>query len=91
MGVVTTTRVQHASPAANYAHVADRDWYGDAELPASAASQGCKDIAYQLVHNTDINVRIIYLHITNPIFFYMCNSINSVKCMRHVVINVSKI
>ncbi|GAA6095827.1 intestinal-type alkaline phosphatase [Tachysurus ichikawai] len=56
VGVVTTTRVQHASPAANYAHVADRDWYGDAELPASAASQGCKDIAYQLVHNTDINV-----------------------------------
>ncbi|KAK3533393.1 hypothetical protein QTP70_019337 [Hemibagrus guttatus] len=56
VGVVTTTRVQHASPGANYAHVADRDWYSDAELPASAASEGCKDISYQLVHNTDINV-----------------------------------
>lgn len=63
MGVVTTTRVQHASPGANYAHVADRDWYGDAELPASAVSEGCKDISYQLVHNTDINVRfVIFVH-----------------------------
>lgn len=57
MGVVTTTRVQHASPGANYAHTADRDWYSDAEMPATAVSEGCKDIAYQLVYNTDINVR----------------------------------
>ncbi|TSK53797.1 Intestinal-type alkaline phosphatase [Bagarius yarrelli] len=56
VGIVTTTRVQHASPGANYAHVADREWYGDAELPAAAASEGCKDIAYQLVNNTDIDV-----------------------------------
>ncbi|KAB5559033.1 hypothetical protein PHYPO_G00024190 [Pangasianodon hypophthalmus] len=56
VGVVTTTRVQHASPGANYAHIPDRDWYSDAELPASAVSEGCKDISYQLVHNTDINV-----------------------------------
>ncbi|KAI5101194.1 intestinal-type alkaline phosphatase precursor, partial [Silurus meridionalis] len=56
VGIVTTTRVQHASPGANYAHVADRDWYSDAQLPASASTEGCKDIAYQLVHNTDINV-----------------------------------
>ncbi|XP_053368943.1 intestinal-type alkaline phosphatase [Clarias gariepinus] len=56
VGIVTTTRVQHASPGANYAHVADRDWYSDAELPAGASGEGCKDIAYQLVHNTDINV-----------------------------------
>ncbi|XP_017332834.2 intestinal-type alkaline phosphatase [Ictalurus punctatus] len=56
VGVVTTTRVQHASPGANYAHTADRDWYSDAEMPATAVSEGCKDIAYQLVYNTDINV-----------------------------------
>uniref|UniRef100_A0A4W4FRS1 alkaline phosphatase n=1 Tax=Electrophorus electricus TaxID=8005 RepID=A0A4W4FRS1_ELEEL len=56
VGIVTTTRVQHASPGANYAHIADREWYSDTNLPPSAAGEGCKDIAYQLVHNTDINV-----------------------------------
>ncbi|XP_043926613.1 intestinal-type alkaline phosphatase-like [Protopterus annectens] len=56
VGIVTTTRVQHASPAGAYAHISDRDWYGDADMPADAISSGCKDIAYQLVHNGDINV-----------------------------------
>ena len=30
-GVVTTTRVTHATPAACYAHTADRDWESDAD------------------------------------------------------------
>ncbi|XP_048397511.1 intestinal-type alkaline phosphatase 1-like [Stegostoma tigrinum] len=56
VGIVTTTRVQHASPAATYAHVADRDWYSDAEMPFNAIENGCKDIAFQLINNTDIDV-----------------------------------
>uniref|UniRef100_A0AAR2K8P8 alkaline phosphatase n=1 Tax=Pygocentrus nattereri TaxID=42514 RepID=A0AAR2K8P8_PYGNA len=56
VGIVTTTRVQHASPAGNYAHISERDWYSDAKLSSSAAAAGCTDISYQLVHNTDINV-----------------------------------
>ncbi|KAK7889806.1 hypothetical protein WMY93_025366 [Mugilogobius chulae] len=56
VGIVTTTRVQHASPGASYAHTADRDWYSDAELTPEAVENGCRDIAYQLVHNTEINV-----------------------------------
>ncbi|KAJ7324668.1 hypothetical protein JRQ81_017688, partial [Phrynocephalus forsythii] len=56
VGIVTTTRVQHASPGASYAHSVSRDWYADADMPKDAIRQGCKDIAYQLVHNTDINV-----------------------------------
>lgn len=51
MGIVTTTRVNHATPSAAYAHSADRDWYSDNEMPPEALSQGCKDIAYQLMHN----------------------------------------
>ncbi|KAF6107435.1 alkaline phosphatase, biomineralization associated [Phyllostomus discolor] len=51
VGVVTTTRVNHATPSATYAHSADRDWYSDNEMPPEALSQGCKDIAYQLMHN----------------------------------------
>ncbi|XP_041912700.1 intestinal-type alkaline phosphatase [Alosa sapidissima] len=56
VGIVTTTRVQHASPAASYSHSADRDWYSDYELKNDNVVGDCKDIAYQLVHNTDINV-----------------------------------
>lgn len=51
VGIVTTTRVNHATPSATYAHSADRDWYSDNEMPSEALTQGCKDIAYQLMHN----------------------------------------
>lgn len=53
---MTTTRVQHASPAAAYAHSVSRSWYSDADLPSSARKQGCVDIATQLVTNVDIDV-----------------------------------
>ncbi|XP_069583122.1 alkaline phosphatase-like [Ranitomeya imitator] len=56
VGIVTTTRVQHASPAAAYAHSAYRGWYSDYEMTSDMIQKGCKDIAYQLVTNTDINV-----------------------------------
>ncbi|MEY4249043.1 MAG: hypothetical protein RJA87_676 [Pseudomonadota bacterium] len=48
-GAVTTTRVTHATPASTYAHVANRDWEGDQNMPAKAKAAGCKDIARQLV------------------------------------------
>ncbi|KAM7247652.1 hypothetical protein CapIbe_001605 [Capra ibex] len=56
VGVVTTTRVQHASPAGAYAHTVNRNWYSDADLPADAQRNGCQDIAKQLVYNMDIDV-----------------------------------
>ncbi|XP_009871761.1 PREDICTED: intestinal-type alkaline phosphatase-like, partial [Apaloderma vittatum] len=56
VGIVTTTREQHASPSGTYAHVVNRNWYADASMPADAINQGCKDIAWQLVNNVDINV-----------------------------------
>lgn len=56
VGIVTTTRVQHASPAASYAHSVSRSWYSDSDLPESAIEQGCVDIAAQLVTNVDIDV-----------------------------------
>ncbi|TDM08880.1 MAG: hypothetical protein C4K60_05790 [Ideonella sp. MAG2] len=45
-GIVSTARITHATPAANYAHTPMRDWESDANLPA-----GCevKDIARQLI------------------------------------------
>lgn len=58
VGFVTTTRVQHATPATTYAHTASRKWYADSDMPASAIKDGCKDISYQLINNTDIDVII---------------------------------
>ncbi len=48
-GIVTTTRVTHATPAATYAHSPDRDWESDTNMPSEARIQGCKDIARQLI------------------------------------------
>ena len=49
-GLVTTTKVTHASPAAAYAHVANREWYTDREVAADLHDPaGCHDIAKQLV------------------------------------------
>lgn len=46
-GIVTTTRINHASPSGAYAHTADRNWYSDSDLPDDAKNLGCKDIAQQ--------------------------------------------
>ncbi|KAM3924034.1 alkaline phosphatase, tissue-nonspecific isozyme-like isoform 1-T2 [Leptodactylus fuscus] len=57
VGVVTTTRVNHATPSASYAHSVNRDWYSDNEMPKDAIEGGCKDIAWQLMYNIpDIEV-----------------------------------
>ena len=51
-GIVTTTRVTHASPSGTYAHIANRDWENDAEVRASDQDpDNCADIAKQLVLN----------------------------------------
>ncbi len=56
-GAVTTTRITHATPAATYTHIADRDWEGDENMPAEAKAAGCKDIARQLVE-APANIRL---------------------------------
>lgn len=46
-GIVSTARITHATPAAVYAHTADRDW--EADVPAAAKAAGCTDIARQMI------------------------------------------
>jgi len=48
-GVVSTARITHATPAATFAHTPNRDWESDAELSLEAKTNGCRDIARQLV------------------------------------------
>ncbi|CAH2048805.1 unnamed protein product, partial [Iphiclides podalirius] len=49
VGLVTTTRVTHASPAGMYAHTSERNWECDADVPEECLALGCRDIAYQLI------------------------------------------
>jgi alkaline phosphatase len=50
VGIVTTTRITHATPAAMFAHTPVRDWEAfDRDYPADSRKSGCLDIADQLV------------------------------------------
>ncbi|KAG8264910.1 hypothetical protein J6590_107017, partial [Homalodisca vitripennis] len=49
-GIVTNTRVSHATPAALFAHSASRYWEDDSKVPPGARKV-CKDITRQLVEN----------------------------------------
>lgn len=48
LGIVTTTRITHATPAAVFAHSPHRDWEDDRAIPESERGKGCTDIAAQL-------------------------------------------
>lgn len=57
VGIVTNTRVTHATPGAAYAHVPYRDWESDPKMAGISGCDHVKDIAYQLVmDNPNINV-----------------------------------
>ncbi|XP_015365231.1 PREDICTED: membrane-bound alkaline phosphatase-like [Diuraphis noxia] len=64
VGLVTTTRVTHASPAGVFAHSANRNWESDADLAKAANLTDvthCEDIAKQLITRSpgiDIKVSI---------------------------------
>ena len=49
VGIVTTTRITHATPAAVFAHSVSRDWESDKDIPVAERPEGCTDIAAQLV------------------------------------------
>lgn len=57
LGIVSTARITHATPAAVYARSVDRDWESDAAIPESQRGKGCQDIAQQLV-GTDFDVAL---------------------------------
>jgi len=49
-GIVTTTRITHATPAATYAKSPERNWEDNSQLPPGAVAGGCEDIASQLIN-----------------------------------------
>lgn len=57
VGIVSTARITHATPAAVYARSTDRDWESDAAIPEGQRGLGCADIAQQLV-DADFDVAL---------------------------------
>ncbi|KAI0978700.1 hypothetical protein GJ496_001565 [Pomphorhynchus laevis] len=55
-GIVTSTRITHASPASAFAHCPNRDWevFDDENFSNTEYARGCRDIADQLINNSDI-------------------------------------
>ena len=49
-GIVTNTRITHATPAAAYAHTSNRRWECDPYMPKNVDAP-CKDIARQLIED----------------------------------------
>lgn len=52
-GVVTTARLTHATPAANYAHTMERDYEDDRDAENLRVAGDCPDIARQLIEFVD--------------------------------------
>ncbi len=48
-GIVSTATITHATPAATYAHTAQRNWEVDSVMPEAAKKEGCTDIARQMI------------------------------------------
>jgi len=52
-GIVTTTRVIHASPAGAFGHVPYRSMYADDDVPSSCQRLGLKDLAQQFYDQSE--------------------------------------
>lgn len=71
LGLISTARLTHATPAAAYAHSSERNWEYDGELSDDAKAGGCRDIATQFVEENIIDValgggRRAFLRDTDP-------------------------
>ena len=47
LGIITNTKITHATPGALYAHTQNRNWEADDTLTPN----GCQDIAHELIHS----------------------------------------
>ncbi len=52
VGVISTARITHATPAAVYGQAVDRSWETMADIDPQAVKLGCKSLSHQLLENT---------------------------------------
>ena len=68
LGFVTTARVTHATPAALYAHSANRDW--ECQIPEDIENyKKVKDIAWQLINTSPGNRSKVIMGGGYPAFY----------------------
>ena len=71
-GFITNTRITHGTPAAIFAHVPDRRFEFNVP-PTISHAHRCKDIARQLVEDSNFNVSLslsIYIYMIYIIYIY---------------------
>ena len=87
VGIVTTTRITHATPGSTYSHTPERNWENDNDKTKDGDNENCKDIALQLIEdNSDIDVSVLvvtqHAFIDHPkkksVFSIICCSVNPV-------------
>ena len=57
VGIISTTTITHATPAAMYGHTKNRGWEADDQLSETALEQGCTSLAHQLL-NSDFDLAL---------------------------------
>ena len=65
-GIVTTARVTHATPAATYAHSADRNWEDISDMPETIIRAGCLDIADQFIRFPQLTTERYGIEVDGP-------------------------
>lgn len=59
VGIISTARITHATPAAMFGYADSRDWEADKDIPDKVREYGCKSLAAQLVDfNTPIDLAL---------------------------------
>ena len=59
VGIISTARITHATPASMYGHAANRGWEADKDITGVIKLAGCKSLAEQLVSpSTPVNLAL---------------------------------
>ena len=59
VGIISTARITHATPAAMFGHADNRGWEADKDIPEEATAQGCVSLSAQLVApDTPVNLAL---------------------------------
>ncbi|XP_052081245.1 alkaline phosphatase-like [Mytilus californianus] len=59
VGIITTTRITHATPGAAYANTAYRNWEVDWQLENVTNKENCPDIAKQLINDYKSSIKVL--------------------------------
>ncbi|EFA01926.1 alkaline phosphatase 4 [Tribolium castaneum] len=88
-GIVTTTRITHATPASTYAHAHYREWECDSEMPQEF-KPFVKDIARQLVEDAPGNNFKVILGGGYQQMGHIFEDLSDGECVRNDTLNLTQ-